>query len=355
MFLTFCVLRVKVTKNSSAKLFLLLLWLLLNDMSAREKIELPVAKEFKEFSESFESSLNSNTATLKDSIEHLHKSSGKHVRPLLLLLTAKACGNVTENTINTAVLVELLHTATLVHDDVIDETKQRRGVPSLNAIFDNRISVLVGDYLLASALIRSTLTGNLDIIGIVSRLGRDLAEGEIKQLEAAEEIIIDEEHYLNVIKMKTASLLSACTEIGAISVGASKETVKICREFGELLGYSFQIRDDVFDYFKDQNIGKPTGNDIREGKVTMPLLYALRSAAADEAAHMRDIILRKDFTQENIDSLIDFAKINGGIEYAQERMDYYYNKAINLLHSLPESDSRASLFLLADYIVKRNS
>jgi Geranylgeranyl pyrophosphate synthase len=323
-------------------------------MTTREKIEAPVSVEFKEFCEGFATSLYSGTAKLQNAIDHLQKASGKHIRPLLLLLTAKACGNVTSNTINTAVLVELLHSATLVHDDVIDETKQRRGVPSLNAIFDNRVSVLVGDYLLASALIRSTLTGNLDIISIVSRLGRDLAEGEIKQMEAAEEIIIDEERYLQVIKMKTASLLSACTEIGAISAGANEKTITICRDFGTFLGYSFQIKDDIFDYYKSTNIGKPTGNDIREGKVTMPLLYALNNAGKDEVDRMRAIILNKDFTQENIDILIEFAKANNGIEYAKERMRYYYDKAIDLLMLLPESDSRGSLLLLADYIIDRN-
>lgn len=322
-------------------------------MKDRSKIEQPVAVEFKRFNEEFAASLRSETNRLQSAIDRILNASGKHVRPLLVLLTAKACGQVTDNTINSAVLLELLHTATLIHDDVIDETKQRRGVPSLNAIFDNRISVLVGDYVLSTALIRSIQTGNLQIIGIVSNLGRDLSEGEIKQLETAEESIIDESCYMQVIRKKTAMLLSACAEIGSISVGASGEMVEKCREFGEYLGYCFQIKDDIFDYFKEANIGKPTGNDIREGKVTLPLLHALKTGRREEVDKCLRIIKEKDFTTENIDLLIDFAKANGGIEYAEQRMQEYRDKAVEVLMTLPESEAREGLLLLADYIVER--
>ena len=322
-------------------------------MKDRSKIEQPVAVEFKRFNEEFAASLRSETNRLQSAIDRILNASGKHVRPLLVLLTAKACGQVTDNTINSAVLLELLHTATLIHDDVIDETKQRRGVPSLNAIFDNRISVLVGDYVLSTALIRSIQTGNLQIIGIVSNLGRDLSEGEIKQLETAEESIIDESCYMQVIRKKTAMLLSACAEIGSISVGASGEMVEKCREFGEYLGYCFQIKDDIFDYFKEANIGKPTGNDIREGKVTLPLLHALKTGSREEVDKCLRIIREKDFTTENIDLLIDFAKANGGIEYAEQRMQEYRDKAVEVLMTLPESEAREGLLLLADYIVER--
>lgn len=322
-------------------------------MKDRSKIEQPVAVEFKRFNDEFAASLRSETNRLQSAIDQILNASGKHVRPLLVLLTAKACGQVTDNTINSAVLLELLHTATLIHDDVIDETKQRRGVPSLNAIFDNRISVLVGDYVLSTALVRSIQTGNLQIIGIVSNLGRDLSEGEIKQLETAEESIIDESCYMQVIRKKTAMLLSACAEIGAISAGASGEMVEKCREFGEYLGYCFQIKDDIFDYFKEANIGKPTGNDIREGKVTLPLLHALQTGRREEVDNFLHIINEKDFTTENIDLLIDFAKANGGIEYAEQRMQEYRDKAVEVLMTLPESEAREGLLLLADYIVER--
>ncbi len=322
-------------------------------MDEKKLIEKPVVVEFKQFKEEFHSSLRSNTPTLQAAIEQILEAVGKHVRPLLVLLTAKASGRITDNTINSAVFLELLHTATLIHDDVIDETKERRGVPALNAIFDNRISVLVGDYVLATALIRSTFTGNLDVIAIVSKLGRDLSEGEIWQLEVADEIIIDEASYLRVIEKKTATLLSACTEIGAITAGADAETIRLCREFGHLLGYSFQIRDDIFDYDKNANIGKPTGNDIREGKVTLPLLHALKTADKTIAARMTEIINQKDFTEENIAALISFAKECGGIDYAEARMKTYHDRAKMLLNQLPPSEAREALEMLADYIVER--
>lgn len=322
-------------------------------MDIKNKIEESVAGELKRFNDEFADALKSDTHRLQAAIDHIQLSTGKHIRPLLLLLTAKACGNVTKKSINSAVLLELLHTATLIHDDVIDETKQRRGVPSLNAIFDNRISVLVGDYVLSSALIRSISTQDLRIIAIVSSLGRDLADGEIKQLEAAEEVILDEGCYLQVIKKKTATLLSACTEIGAISADADVLLIEKFRQIGENLGYAFQIKDDIFDYYHDANIGKPTGNDIREGKVTLPLLHTLLHSDAPEVAELKSILVRKDFTQENIDRLIEFAKVSGGIEYAEKCMEEYLEKAISTLKEIPDSDAKESLLLLAGYIVKR--
>lgn len=319
----------------------------------RRKIEEPVAAEFKRFNDDFERSLRSETNRLQAAIDVILSSTGKHVRPLLVLLTAKACGRVTDQSINSAVLLELLHTATLIHDDVIDETKQRRGLPSLNAIFDNRISVLVGDYLLSTALIRSIQTGDMRIVGIISSLGRDLSEGEIKQLETADESVMDEACYMQVIHKKTASLLSACAEIGAISAQASAEIVAICRDFGQSLGYAFQIKDDIFDYFKEANIGKPTGNDIREGKVTLPLLYALREGRREEADRFRAIIRSKDFTDANVEALIRFAKENGGIAYAESRMLAFRDEAVSKLSLLPQSAAREALMMLADFVVER--
>ena len=292
-------------------------------MMDRRKIEEPVAAEFKRFNDDFESSLRSETNRLQAAIDVILSSTGKHVRPLLVLLTAKACGRVTDQSINSAVLLELLHTATLIHDDVIDETKQRRGLPSLNAIFDNRVSVLVGDYLLSTALIRSIQTGDMRIVGIISSLGRDLSEGEIKQLETADESVMDEACYMQVIHKKTASLLSACAEIGAISAQASAEIVAICRDFGQSLGYAFQIKDDIFDYFKEANIG------------------------------FRAIIRSKDFTDANVEALIRFAKANGGIAYAESRMLAFRDEAVSKLSLLPQSAAREALMMLADFVVER--
>lgn len=322
-------------------------------MIDRRKIEEPVAAEFARFNEEFESSLRSETKRLQAAIEQILSSTGKHVRPLLVLLSAKTCGSVTDCTINSAVFLELLHTATLIHDDVVDETRERRGVPSLNAIFDNRVAVLTGDYILSTALIRSIQTGDLRIIGIISNLGRDLSEGEIKQMETADESILDESCYLQVIYKKTATLLSACTAIGAISAGADKQAIEAMKKFGENIGYAFQIRDDIFDYYKESNIGKPTGNDIREGKVTLPLLYALKQESA-KAGAMLEIVLTKDFTDEHIDQLILFAKEQGGIEYAKKRMTDFRNEAVRALDIFPDSPSRRALIDLADYIILRD-
>ena len=322
-------------------------------MIDRRKIEEPVAAEFARFNEEFESSLRIETKRLQAAIEQILRSTGKHVRPLLVLLSAKTCGSVTDCTINSAVFLELLHTATLIHDYVVDETRERRGVPSLNAIFDNRVAVLTGDYILSTALIRSIQTGDLRISGIISNLGRDFSEGEVKQIETADESILDESCYLQVIYKKTATLLSACTAIGAISAGADKQAIEAMKKFGENIGYAFQIRDDIFDYYKESNIGKPTGNDIREGKVTLPLLYALKQESA-KAGTMLEIVLTKDFTDEHIDQLILFAKEQGGIEYAKKRMTDFRNEAVRALDIFPNSPSRRALIDLADYIILRD-
>ncbi|MDR3142741.1 MAG: polyprenyl synthetase family protein [Tannerellaceae bacterium] len=322
-------------------------------MDKRKIIEEPVNAEFKCFKDEFVSSLSSSTLKLQSAIDKIMLSSGKHIRPLLVLLTAKACGKITENTINSAVLLEQLHTASLIHDDVIDNTKQRRGVPSLNAFFDNRVSVLVGDYILSSALVRSIQIGDLRIMCIVSEVGRALSEGEIRQLEVVEDIVLDEDSYLEIIKKKTAMLISACTEIGAITAGASDELVTYCRQIGEYLGYCFQIKDDIFDYYSNLNIGKPTGNDILEGKVTLPLLYALRKSDGDDSSYYMQLIENKDFTPSHIAELILFAKENGGIEYAELKMKEYRDKVVEMMYKLPHSDARNSLIELADYIIER--
>ncbi|MDL2221512.1 polyprenyl synthetase family protein [Parabacteroides sp. OttesenSCG-928-N08] len=324
-------------------------------MDIRQQIENPVAEEFRRFNDDFYQSLKSSTNRLEQAIEVVMRSSGKHVRPLLVLLTAKACGSISDQTINSAVLLELLHTATLIHDDVVDDTKMRRGLPSLNAIFDNRIAVLVGDYILSTALVRSIQTGDMRIIQIISQLGRDLSEGEIKQLETAEMQAIDESLYFDVIKKKTATLLSACTQIGALSSGAFDGRIEVCKEFGEYLGYCFQLKDDIFDYYSDKQIGKPTGNDLREGKITLPLIYALQHAPEEEAAPCRAIIESNDFSDDNIATLIQFAIKHNGIVYAEQRMAEFRAKAELLIHQLPKSDARTALLTLADYIIHRKN
>ncbi|GAB6393913.1 MAG: polyprenyl synthetase [Bacteroidales bacterium] len=318
-----------------------------------DEIKKPVVVEYNRFRNDFLTSLSSSTLRLQSAIGKIMQSTGKHIRPLLLLLSARACGEVNGNTINAAVLMELLHTATLVHDDVIDETKERRGEPALNVFFDNRVSVLVGDYLLSAALIRAIQTRDIRIITIVAEVGRALAEGEIMQIEMADEVVLDEQSYMELIYKKTAKFLSACAEIGALSVNASRKEVECFRLFGEYVGYCFQIKDDIFDYYPDIHIGKPTGSDLVEGKVTLPLLYALQHSVNGDVSHFKRIVKEREFTPQNISQLIDFTKRTGGMDYAEAEMKKYHDKALEVLFQLPESETRASLFLLADYVIGR--
>ncbi|MDR0836504.1 MAG: polyprenyl synthetase family protein [Tannerella sp.] len=313
----------------------------------------PVLPEFERFRDNFSKVIQNEIPLLEKALLHVLSSKGKHVRPLLLLLTAKATGKISPTTIDSSVLIEVLHTTTLIHDDVVDDTKQRRGVPSLNAIFDNRIAVLTGDFLLAGTMIKAVETGNLTTIRIIAQVCRELSEGELMQLDNAENHSLNEEKYLSVIHKKTATLISACTEIGAISVHAPAETTDKCRQFGKYLGYCFQIKDDIFDYYEDIKIGKPTGNDIREGKISLPLLFALKNAEEKDRICYMDIINRQDFTTENVSALISFAKHHGGIEYAEKRLIDYKQKAVEIISGFPASEARNSLLLMADYFSER--
>ena len=324
-------------------------------MIDRQLIVRPVASEFKQFEEDFTRTLHSEIPLLQSAIEQVLCSNGKHIRPLLLLLTAKACGTLTKMTHDAAVIIESLHTTTLIHDDVVDETKQRRGRPSLNAIFDNRIAVLTGDYLLSGTILNAAESGNILIIKTIARACRELSEGELLQIDNTEKRSLDENDYLRMIQKKTATLLSACSEIGAISVNATVEIINKCKLIGEYLGYCFQIKDDIFDYFDDANIGKPTGNDIREGKITLPLLYALNNASETERSFHIKIIENQNYTAENVALLILFAKQYGGIEYAEKRLMEYKEKAVELISGLPVSEARNSLLLLADYFSERTN
>ena len=322
-------------------------------MMEKHQIEKPVAELFERFQQAFAKSLQSDVRTIQSAIEKIHLSNGKQIRPLLLLLTAESCGKATPASIEFAVLLEMLHTASIIHDDVIDETKQRRGFPSLNAIYDNRIAVLVGDFILSDTLARANRTGENQIVSIIANLCREMVEGEIKQLEISDEIMLSEKEYMVTLEKKTAALLAACTEIGAITAGADHALQVKCRQFGRLLGCSFQIKDDIFDYFDNQHIGKPSGNDIREGKITLPLLYALGSTPEIEVVGYMDILQKRQFTPENIIALVEFAKARGGIEYATSCMIEYKNKAIEIIETFPPSEAKNSLLLLADYLVNR--
>ena len=321
-------------------------------MQSLNAINSLVRIELDRFEEIYENILKSKCDLLNSSIGTVLVAQGKKIRPLLNLLVAKVCGEITETTINSAVLLELLHTATLLHDDVVDDTHERRGKPSLNAIYKNKVAVLVGDYFLSTALIMAMKTTNLQLISIVSDTGRELSEGEIFQLESTREGFFTEPRYYDIIFRKTASLFSACCQIGAITAEADPETGDIFKEYGLHIGMAFQIKDDILDYF-EENIGKPTGNDLREGKVTLPLLYALNNAADAVSRPYKEMITRKDFSNENIAALIQFTKNEGGIEYAEAKMQEHIDKALAMLSTFPESDAKRALRDLSMFIGNR--
>jgi len=272
------------------------------------------------FEEYMQASVKSDNPLINEMVSYLFNTSGKRLRPLLVLMTAKACGGIIPETYHGAVTVELLHTATLIHDDVIDKSDTRRGKRSLHAVYDNTEAVLLGDYLLSTALLESVKTKDLNIIRLISELGQNLAEGELNQIFLANNIIVDEDAYFEVIDKKTASLMRASIAIGAITGGADNEMIERFTQLGSILGISFQIRDDIFDYFK-KDVGKPTGNDIREGKITLPLIYALQHAPEAISAEMMEIIKSRDYSDDNISRLLTFSKEQGGIDYAYGKVN----------------------------------
>lgn len=321
-------------------------------MDKKLLIAKPVANELEKFNSLYKESIFSNNIRIQEIIDYIMKSDGKKIRPILLLLAAKSCGIINNTTYNAAITVELLHTASLIHDDVVDESKIRRGMASVNAIYDNKMAVLAGDYFLSTALIKSVMTGNIDIISDISGLGRDLSEGELNQLSLVKELILDEDEYFHVIKKKTASLMSVCMRIGAMSVNANEEDVNKFAKLGELFGLCFQLRDDIFDYFTDA-IGKPTGNDIREGKITLPLLYSIKNASEEDKKELLSIIYSYDYTNSNIQKLIEYAKNNGGINYAYEKIEEFKNQAEELIKTVSNKEVREALDTTVDYIVER--
>lgn len=321
-----------------------------------DEIKAPVASAVERYHEDFDSILASRSEWLQQAIQILSQSSGKMVRPILTALVAGMLrGEVPELAIDSGILLELIHTATLIHDDVIDEAKTRRGRPTLGAIFDNRIAVLMGDFVLSSALIGAIQTRNLRIIGIVSQIGRELTEGEIRQYETADKVVLSEENYLDVIRQKTAVLFRSCAEVSAISVEANEDDIAKVGLLAEKLGLAFQIRDDIFDYYPSVEVGKPTGNDIREGKVTLPLLHVLLSdyGKSPEGQECLALLQDKQIDEVSIERLISVAKEEGGIVYAEERMNAYIDEAKALILYYPDSPYREALLGLADYIAGR--
>ena len=313
----------------------------------------PIIGEMEDFKHLFGESLSSSNLLLQQVIMHIRQKNGKMMRPMLVLLAAKLLGGVRPATLHAAASLELLHTASLVHDDVVDESTERRGQLSVNAIFNNKVAVLAGDYLLATALVQAGLTRNLGIIDLISSLGRELAEGELLQLSNVSNEQFSEDVYFEVIRKKTAALFAACTKAGALSVGADAEKTEFLRRFGEYIGLCFQIRDDIFDYYESKEVGKPTGNDMLEGKLTLPALYALNSTHDKAAAEIALRVKSGKATSDEIGRLIAFAKRQGGIEYAIRAMDEYRNKALDLLSFVPDDEVKDALAAYINYVVER--
>lgn len=317
-------------------------------------IKKPITDELNHFIELFNTSLEHQDGLLSQVLMFIKQRSGKRMRPMLMLLVAKAFGHVSEVTQHAAIGLELLHTASLVHDDVVDESGERRGQASVNAFYDNKVAVLVGDYILSTALLHVSFTSSDRIVSGLAELGRTLSDGEILQLENISNQTISEEAYYEVIKRKTAALFEACTEIGALSVGASKDDVEQARLFGLHLGMAFQIRDDIFDYYESNDIGKPTGNDMAEGKLTLPVIHAV---LATDNGTMKDLALKVkkgEVTPEEVAQLVAFTKENGGIEYAEAKMREFKNKAIGFIEEkIQDTDIKQALNAYLDYVIER--
>ena len=318
-------------------------------------IKRPIDGEFDDFVRLFNESLSHTEGLLSQVLEHIRHTGGKRMRPLLILLIAKNYGGVNDVTLRSAVGLELLHTASLVHDDVVDESKERRGQSSVNAEYNNKVAVLVGDYVLSTALLNISFTNNSDILRSIAVLGRNLSNGEILQLSNIQNTEFSEDIYYDVIKMKTAALFEACCEVGTLSVNANESQIELAKEFGRNLGIIFQIRDDIFDYYDSKEIGKPTGNDMAEGKLTLPVLYALNSTHDSEMEEIARKVKRNDVTRYEIARLVDFTKNNGGIEYAERKMLELRHKCMEFIDSESVSEEiRTSLTAYIDYVIQRN-
>ena len=318
-------------------------------------IKRPIEGEFDDFVRLFNESLSHTEGLLSQVLEHIRHRGGKRMRPLLILLIAKNYGGVNDVTLRSAVGLELLHTASLVHDDVVDESKERRGQASVNEEYNNKVAVLVGDYVLSTALLNISYTNNSDILRSIAELGRNLSNGEILQLSNIQNTEFSEDIYYDVIKMKTAALFESCCEVGTLSVNANERQIELAKEFGRNLGIIFQIRDDIFDYYDSKEIGKPTGNDMAEGKLTLPVLYALNSTHDSEMEEIARKVKRNDVTRYEIARLVDFTKNNGGIEYAERKMLELRQKCMEFIDSESVSEEiRTSLTAYIDYVIQRN-
>lgn len=324
-------------------------------MTNFDEIRELISSDLERLQKIIKQSLSSNSPLLNEIVDKYLETKGKQIRPIIVVLSAKFFGaEVSDGVLCGAASVELLHNASLIHDDVIDETKQRRGHDTINNTWDNHIAVLVGDFFVSNALACAIRTNDFRVISTISELGKELSTGEIDQIDVAKHHSIDEQAYFSIINKKTASLFQSCVKVGGYSVGASDTDIANLSKFVELLGLSFQIKDDIFDYFKDDAIGKPTGNDLREGKVTLPLIYALSRTESPRHGEMRRLADSDSLTTEQIETLIDFAKAEGGIEYAYATMERLRAEARSILEPYPDNEAKRAFLSLFDYIIKRH-
>ena len=316
-------------------------------------IRRPIATEMNDFVVLFNESLTHGDGLLEHVLSHIRKRGGKRMRPMLILLSAKNYGEVSEVTQNAALGLELLHTASLVHDDVVDESSERRGQASVNASYDNKVAVLVGDYILSTALLRVALSNNHQIVQQLAELGRTLAAGEILQLSNISNQEISEDVYYQVIDKKTAVLFEACAGLGAISVGANNEEVEKAKKFGHNIGMIFQIRDDIFDYYDSKEIGKPTGNDMTEGKLTLPVIYALNHSDLQSMHQLAKKVKLGTINADEIAVLVEFTKQYGGIEYAERKMEEFAKEAQKYIDECVKPELKAAYTAYLDYVIQR--
>ncbi len=319
------------------------------------EISLPIKSELERFEELFKQSMKSNVTLIDLIARYIIRQKGKKIRPLLVLLAAKVAGGVSERTYRGAVMVELLHTATLVHDDVVDNADKRRGFWSINKIFKNKVAVLMGDYLLSRGLLIAIQGKDFDFLDIITTTVKRMSEGELLQIRKTRKLDIDEETYFRIISDKTASLLETCCQIGALSASSDEKYYEAMRKFGEYIGIAFQIRDDILDYEGNTSIiGKPVGGDIKEKKITLPLIYSLQQVPKNEAAKIKKIIKNVD-KNGSVEEIIDFVKRNNGLNYASETASAYSKKAMSVLTIFPDTPSKTALQDLVDFVIDRKN
>ena len=321
-------------------------------MNVLDKIKAPVATDLEQFNEAFRKTLFSENPLLEKAVEHLLKAPGKQLRPMLVLLSAQMVGKVDEKVINVALALEMLHTASLVHDDVVDESDRRRKLPSLNAFLSNQVAVLAGDYILSKALECAAQTQDVRVVHYISQVGQALADGELLQLAEEESQELSEAAYFDIVSRKTASLFSACARLGALAAGGSENDAERLAQFGKLIGICFQLRDDVFDYGTAE-VGKPVGNDMKEGKLTLPAIYAVNYSNNESMRELALKVRRREASAKEIQKFIDFTVSEGGLEYAQWRMKDMQGMADGLIDDTRDATITEALHLLASFVAER--